>query len=397
VVDEELSQRLEIERAIAAALETKRLTQLRHALTTGAAHSHYSGMPASDRHALDQLAAQRIAELRKHHTPKPKRRSADPAGEAPPTLEQFDLGLFGGPERLPRRPYCSDDLAQGVRVRGLAHALTKPYIQANPPHLRVWSIYDVDRPGAAVAWENSGLPPPGWAAVNRANGHAHLVWGLSAPVLVDSPDLRQAPLRYLCAVESAFRERLQADQGYSGLITKNPIHPLWRTLRGPQLAYELGELAAWVDLPKHMPRRKPDEIGLGRNCSLFDRLRKWAYGAIRQYWGGGLDGWNAWLSAANGRGLVYNGDFMFPLDGREVWHIAKSVAKWTWRNTTAEGYAAWRTEQGKRGGVASGKARLAASEDRRASARLMRAQGMTLQAISEELATPLATVGRWCS
>jgi len=192
------------------------------------------------------------------------------------TCSAQQLDLFET-SRWPRKPYCSDDLEQGLCIRSLASAIKRPYIQANPPHLRVWSIFDVDRPGAAVLWEDQGLPPPSWAAVNRENGHAHLVWGLSVPVLVDSPDLRQAPMRYLCAVESAFRARLQADQGYSGLITKNPVHPLWKTLRGPQLGYELGDLADWVDLPKHIPKRKPEEVGLGRNVTVFDWLRLYAY------------------------------------------------------------------------------------------------------------------------
>ena len=186
------------------------------------------------------------------------------------------LELFSS-HRWPRRPYCTDDLENGIYPRSLASAIRRPYIQANPPHLRVWTIYDVDRAGGAIAWEDGGLPPPSWAAANRENGHAHLVWGLSAPVLVDSPDMRQAPMRYLCAVESAFRAQLSADTGYSGLITKNPVHPLWRTLRGPRIAYELGELADWVDLPKHLPRRQPEQIGLGRNVTIFDLVRKYAY------------------------------------------------------------------------------------------------------------------------
>ncbi|MCX7689109.1 MAG: replication initiation protein, partial [Fimbriimonadales bacterium] len=220
--------------------------------------------------------------------------------------------------------------------------ITKPYIQANPPHLRVWSIHDCDYPGAALAWEAAGLPPPTWAAINRENAHAHLVWGLSAPVLVDGMGARDAPLRYLCAVESCMREKLRADPGYSGLITKNPAHPLWRVLRGPRLAYELGELAEWLpDLDRHKPRQgvNPEAVGLGRNVCLFDRTRKWAYPAVRQYWGGGLEGWNAWLSAVNTRALVYNGDFAQPLDGREVWHLARSVAKWVWRHFTPQSFA----------------------------------------------------------
>ena len=83
---------------------------------------------------------------------------------------------------------------------------------------------------------------------------------------------------------------------------------------------------------------------------LFERLRHWAYPGIRPYWGGGLQAWNAWLSHCNSKALTYNADFLYPLHGREVWHIARSVAKWTWRNTTPEGFSAWQSAQGKKGG-----------------------------------------------
>jgi len=137
-------------------------------------------------------------------------------------------------------------------------------------------------------------------------------------------------MRYLCAVEAAFREALQADQGYSGLITKNPSHPLWRTLRGPQLSYDLGELAEYVELPKHLPKRKPEEIGLGRNVTVFEWLRQYAYRHIRHY-KGDVRNYVLWQSHLNLKALGRNGDFLYPMDGKEVWHIAKSVAKWTWR------------------------------------------------------------------
>ena len=68
------------------------------------------------------------------------------SGHAPFQGDLFDLS------RWPRRPYCADDLEQGVCIRSLASAIKRPYIQANPPHLRVWAIFDVDRPGAAVLW-----------------------------------------------------------------------------------------------------------------------------------------------------------------------------------------------------------------------------------------------------
>ena len=307
------------------------------------------------------------------------------------------LQLFNA-ERWPRKPYCSDDLTSGLQIRSLSSAIKRPYIQANPPHLRVWSIFDVDRPGAALAWEDQELPPPSWASTNRENGHAPLVWGLSAPVLVDSPDLRQAPLRYLCAVEAAFRARLQSDQGYSGLITKNPAHPIWKTLRGPRLAYELGELADWVDLPKHVPKRNPEEIGLGRNVTVFDWLRHYAYRKIRHY-KGDVRNFVLWQSHLNFKALERNGDFLHPMDGREVWHIAKSVSKWVWQRfdltASDEKFSALQAHRGTKGGIASGLSRVSASEDKRASARLMAAKGATQRDIATELCVNQSTVARW--
>jgi hypothetical protein len=274
--------------------------------------------------------------------------------EIVPQDEQLDL--FADIGRWPRRPYCTDDLANGLRIRSLASALTRTYIQVNPAHLRVWAIFDIDRPGAAAAWEDGDLPPPTWTSINRTNGHAHSVWGLTVPVLADGLGAREAPLRYLCAVESMMAERLKADPGYSGLVTQNPVHPLWLTLRGPRLAYSLAELAEYLPgIERHQPKRRAaEQVGLGRNVALFDRVRQWAYRAIRPYWGSGLQGWNAWLSQCNSKALTYNADFLSPLDGREVWHLARSVAKWTWQHTTAEGFSAWQAAQGRKAGKASG-------------------------------------------
>lgn len=305
-------------------------------------------------------------------------------------LELFDA------ERWPRRPYCSDDLSEGVRIRSLEQALNKAYIQANPPHLRVWSIFDIDRPAGALAWEECGLPPPSWATTNRTNGHAHIVYGLSAPVLVEGLGARDAPMRYLCAVESLMREKLQADAGYSGLITKNPQHPLWMLLRGPRLAYDLGELAEYLpDLEKHRPKRRVEEVGLGRNVTLFDSLRQWAYKRVRGYKGSGLQGWNAWLSLTNSTALVRNADFANPMDGREVWHIAKSVAKWTWQRFDIEASdQRFKALQSHRGSLGM-HSRWGDNEDKQASARLMAASGRSLREIAAELDVNHVTVSRW--
>ncbi|MBX9816998.1 MAG: replication initiation protein [Burkholderiaceae bacterium] len=329
-----------------------------------------------------------------------------------PTQEHQQELFVDAHRRWPKRPYCSDDLESGLRIRSLMQALKKPYIQANPPYLRVWSIYDVDRPycdyekgefhrSAVLAWEDANLPPPSWASVNRENGHAHLVYGLSAPVLIDGMGARDAPIRLLCSIEAMFRALLQADQGFSGLITKNPTHPLWKTLRGPQLFYDLHELAESLPgLEKFRPKaRRVEEVGLGRNVTLFDHLRHWAYRNIRNYKGGGLSGWNAWLSLCNTKALVRNGDFPRPMDGKEVWHVARSVAKWTYKHFDIEAsdarFSKTQAYRGSLGGKASGVMRRASSEGQRADARIMAAAGMTQLAIAQELGVTDRTVRNW--
>jgi hypothetical protein len=211
------------------------------------------------------------------------------------------------------------------------------YLQANPPHLRIWSLYDIDRPGGGLAWEDGNLPPPSWASVNKANGHAHLAYGLRAPVLTASMEARQAPLRYLNAVEAAFRAKLGGDDGYSGLITKNPSHPLWWTLKGPVQAYELADLAEWVDLKQFKARQgvKVAEVGLGRNITVFDFVRLWAYKKVKTF-KGQPTGFAQWSSAVYDRCMARNGDFTTPLDSREIAHIARSVTKWTWQRFDIE-------------------------------------------------------------
>lgn len=320
-----------------------------------------------------------------------------------PILASAQLDFFGDHMRLPRRPYCTDDLSAGLRIRSLKSALTRRYIQANPPHLRVWALFDIDRPGAALAWEDADLPPPAWAATNRENGHAHLSWGLSAPVLVDGLHARRGPMRYLAAVEAAFRVRLQADPGYGGLITKNPINPFWKILKGPRDCYDLGYLAEHVDLSKHLPKRGAhvEQVGLGRNCELFDWTRRAAYRRVGRAKREG--NYVFWQKEIYDLAMGRNGDFTTPLDHREVYHLGRSVSKWTWNHYTGsygpgggdvapEVLAQVQSALGK----LSGAARRASTEDKRASARLMKAAGKSTREIGLALGVDHSTVVRWC-
>ena len=159
-------------------------------------------------------------------------------------------------------------------------------IQPNTTGRVVWLAYDCDVPGSAVEWHNWNAPPPTLAMENPVNGHAHLVYALEAPVPTTDAS-RRKPLLYLAAVNEGLRRTVKGDMGYTGRLMKTPGHPAWRTTSYAG-TYSLADLADYVELPS--PRellkkaRNPDYAGLGRNCTLFERLRTYSYSAARNHW-----------------------------------------------------------------------------------------------------------------
>lgn len=291
------------------------------------------------------------------------------------------LDLFR--QRLPRKPYHTDVLSEGLRIRDVQKAIASRYIQPNGPTHRYWLVYDVDRSGAAMDWDDRGAPPPTITAQNPENGHAHLIYGLEVAVRT-APDGKPGPLRYAAAVDCALRSILDADEGYAGLICKNPLHPFWRVTEWESRLYELGDLDSWLDLSAYGDRRKrlPD-YGLGRNCNLFDRLRSWAYRAIRQGW----PSYERWHEAVLTRGRAYN-DFETPLPDSEVRATAKSVAKWTHQRFSPAGFSSLQADRGRRKGAKRRESLMPTVLE-------LALQGYSQRAIAAELGIGHRTVGRW--
>ena len=96
-------------------------------------------------------------------------------------------------EKLPKKPYCSDDLGRGVIIRPKRTAIQKPYIQHNPPCLVSSLVFDIDRQDAYFAWSDANLPTPTWIAKNRQNGHAHIGYMLLAQYV---PRIEQSRMSY---------------------------------------------------------------------------------------------------------------------------------------------------------------------------------------------------------
>lgn len=244
------------------------------------------------------------------------------------------LNLFN--ERLPHKPYFSDDLHFGVRIAGKERAILAKYIQFNQPHAMFWLGFDVDRAGAAIDWSDRNAPAPTLTITNPENGHAHLLYALKTSIRT-APDGKMKPLRYAAAVENALRKKLEADTGYSGLICKNPNHSHWKIAVWQPELYTLDWLADYLDLTTANDKEIVADYGLGRNCTLFDKTRRWAYRAIRQGW----PEYDQWLQACYERASAYNLQFLSALDEREVMGIAKSIAKWTFNIFSKEKFDAY--------------------------------------------------------
>ena len=227
---------------------------------------------------------------------------------------------------LAHKPYCADDLLYGLKIRPKKTAINMQYIQGNQPCMFHYFFFDIDRSDAVMAWHEENLPMPYWTAQTQKNGHAHLCYKLEIP-LCTSEFGSQKAIAYASKVQAGLANKLGADVGYSHLITKNPFHKDWRVTFWTEQAYTLDYLADFVELPKKLNKNQ-EVLGLGRNCIMFDTVRKWAYKAIRAHRGSTFD---VWLGEVLKQCKNVNNAFLEPLLYSEVKATAKSIARYCWK------------------------------------------------------------------
>ena len=282
--------------------------------------------------------------------------------------------------KLPVKPYCCDDLKTGLKIRPLSTALKFRYIQLN--HLVVnYLTFDIDRPEAALAWEDANVATPNVVVINKENQYAHLIYLLESGVSKFENSSIKA-LRYLAAIETAYTLKLQADFGYAGLITKNPLNPFWTTWHIHDNLYDLAELADYVELEKVRTCTKPEnQIGNGRNCYIFDGGRYWAYEAVRTFRHDKT--YQDFAKAVYSHLISLNSLFLNPLPLNEVISTAKSIAKWTWQHYK-EVYRKFINRQTYKGRL-SGQSRALIAESKKEQAISLKNAGYSIYGIAREL------------
>jgi hypothetical protein len=230
-------------------------------------------------------------------------------------------------------------------------ALTQPYIEANPLVLCSLIVTDTDNGDADEVAGLLGLPQPSYIAINPHTRNGHITYAVEPVCLTDAAHRR--PVNLLARVETGFTTVLGGDVAYGGRTTKNPLHDDHTTIWGGSGArYGLRELAAALDvlgaLPKYDNHRAVTISGVGRNCALFELLRRWAYRRRADYRDHG-----EWREVVHAYALHLNATTIAdnftrgPMDGGEVRHLARSVADWTWTKIQRT----FEQEQARRGGV----------------------------------------------
>jgi len=227
--------------------------------------------------------------------------------------------------RMPKKPYCSNNLNKGLEFVDRDEALRKKFIQINSPaHNCQALIFDIDDRFAVGKWEESNVHPPTIISKNKRNGHAHYIYLLKTPVAIHD-HARFKPVRYLAAIERGYVRRLGADRGYSGLVTRNPLkHPIIDSGK----LYDLSELDACLDFEDKRQWEDAErlESGIGRNVTMFDSVRAWAYRHVLEF-----PSFNLFSNAVISQCELINAEFDIPLPYSEVKSTSKSVTKWVWK------------------------------------------------------------------
>lgn len=292
-------------------------------------------------------------------------------------------------DTAPILAYCSDDPKSGQWKQLREEALKHKHIQPNSTKLIRWLCFDIDRSNAAYHWEDVNACPPSLVMVNPDNGHAHYAYALNAPVAC-SDIARLEPLKYLAAIQEGTRRRIGADPSYASNLIKTPSHSAWYTIPINK-TYSLGEMAEYCTLPSSREVKRLSEdidyAGLGRNCTLFEVVRKQAYKDVRQFWhGGGYQSFHSHVVALS----QYLNNFSIPLPQSELKSIARSVTRWIWQRFDDKQFRAIQSRKGRRKGAVKRSELLPLVLE-------MTEQGFTQTAISKQFDISQQTISRWLS
>lgn len=276
------------------------------------------------------------------------------------------------------------------------------YLELNPANSVSVLVFDCDDPERLLEvfppfGGPSELPEPNWSSWHLKNGHAHVAYCLAGSIHKNLAS-RRAPQIRLAAIAEAYAAKLNADDGYAGILSRNPMsrphRGAARTHWGRRRGYCLDELAEPVGIGRsvQLPSIETARTAEGRNCITFELSMRWA--------GSKKNLGRPVLPVS----LGINQQFTHPMGFGEVTHIAKHVegyrAQWQAGTGPSKGRSTGKfyehtSELQAARGVASGKSRRADTEERDALIVLARkTTGATYRQLAVEFEVSKSQVGR---
>lgn len=285
-----------------------------------------------------------------------------------------------------------NEAAEVERIR--AHLNDRHYLMTdhdNGPIARGHELYDLQ---------------PNILVYNPTDPTRHQAFWLLRDAVHCQPEAQgRKPYKYLRAIEAAYDARYGCDPHFARHIHRNPLCLFSDAVWLHERAYTLSELAEPVSLAPVAQSRNKSVLerlaeGSGRNCTLFDELRLWAY---RQAASAKTVDYDIWHRQVITRAIALNG-FEAPLPAAEVYCVARSVAEFVYyRYQQGSGnaeitpeYRAKQAEKGRRGGLVSkGGGRPSRASELLETVLKLKAEGLTNRDIADDLGIGSATVSRY--
>lgn len=243
-------------------------------------------------------------------------------------------------KRLPRQMLVTNNLNLGLHLEEKTLGVRKRYIQINHQNLTKMMVFDVDQPISLYNWKYlSDIPVPNLIIINPKNQHSHMVYLLDYDNFVcRSENARLKDILIYQTIYNTLCERLNADSRYVQKIMKNPFHNSWNTKVIHNDTYTFEDFEKYVDLDSikkyEAKKNRSDESFMreqeGRNCTVFERARFYAYSILKSYnYGHSSKDSQRFFDAVCAYAENVNQEFEQPLGQREIFATVKSIVNWT--------------------------------------------------------------------
>lgn len=208
-------------------------------------------------------------------------------------------------KNLPKTMLCSSSLktANPKSYRLEKHiALKNEHIQPNHENMYNFIIIDSDV-NSPDAYLDLPIPPPNMVVINPETGHCQL-WYFLANGVSRTPQSKRKCQDYYSKILFKLTAIHNGDPAYNGKLARNPFSPKHICLYPCLKPYTLNELNRGMgisksDYDKENPdkseafllikeycrknSKKSENIGMGRNCEIFNILRLKAYKIHYEY------------------------------------------------------------------------------------------------------------------